>query len=190
MPHQTCSICRHEQREAIDLALRKGSPPLRTLADRHAVSKTSLLRHKGHLDPSATRMNTAEIDAVDYEIRRIQRALRKAQRSRTRPLVVNLSRELRAWITLRGKLGVMQPEKIASEPSVSPREALVIAQSVIEMNLAGDQRQQVLDWLNGLAERFRPPDATPAEQSGSADGSAELSENSDNSVTVEIDAGK
>jgi hypothetical protein len=39
MPHRTCSVCVHEQRAAIDLALRKGSPTLRALATVMALAK-------------------------------------------------------------------------------------------------------------------------------------------------------
>ena len=42
---RTCTICTHTEREAIDAALVTGEP-LRTIADRHKVSKTTLLRHR------------------------------------------------------------------------------------------------------------------------------------------------
>jgi hypothetical protein len=188
MPHKTCSVCVHKDLEAINVALRTGSPTLRALADRHAVSKTSLLRHKRHLDPSPNRVNTAEIDVIDRQIARLERAQRRAQRARTRDVMVNITRELRSWITLRAKVqSAMLPETSVSEPAVSPREALVMAETIVEMNLAGEQRQQVLEWLNELAERLRPPDAMPAEQSSRADGSVETLENGDISGTAEIE---
>ena len=42
---QVCSICRHTERSAIDTAVAQRTP-LRTIADRHGVSKTALLRHR------------------------------------------------------------------------------------------------------------------------------------------------
>lgn len=181
MPHRTCTICGHQQREAIDLALRTNSCPLRALAVRHGVSKTSLLRHKSHIDGAAPRMDTTEIDAVDNEIRRIQRALRKAQRSRTRDLMVNLSRELRSWITLKAKVqGAMQPDKSAPETAVSPRDALQMAMAIIEAAASGDQRKQVCEWLNSLQERLRPAETSPAQES-------EPSENGDISGAQDVE---
>lgn len=44
---QTCTICCHRDRQALDAALRQGTP-LRTIADQHGVSKTALLRHRRH----------------------------------------------------------------------------------------------------------------------------------------------
>lgn len=43
---QTCSICRHEKRSEIDAEL-IGSGPLRPIADRYGLSKSSLIRHRG-----------------------------------------------------------------------------------------------------------------------------------------------
>ena len=154
MPHRSCTVCGHKDLDAINLALRKGSPPLRALAVQHSVSKTALLRHKAHIDGAAPRVNTTEIDAVDYEIKRIQRALRKAQRSRTRALVVDLSRELRSWITLKAKVqGAIQPEKAAVVAPVTAREAVAMAQAIVEANL---NDPAVVEWLMALIQRIQP----------------------------------
>jgi len=42
---RTCTICRHPDEHTINLALLSGAP-LRSIAVRHGVSKTSLTRHK------------------------------------------------------------------------------------------------------------------------------------------------
>lgn len=45
---QTCTICRHKERDAIDLALLEGQP-LRDIARQFNVSRAALDRHKDHL---------------------------------------------------------------------------------------------------------------------------------------------
>jgi hypothetical protein len=45
---RSCTICRHPQRTAVEMALVDGIP-LRTIADQWSVSKTALIRHKAHL---------------------------------------------------------------------------------------------------------------------------------------------
>ena len=50
---RACSICTHPDRSAVEAALR-APIPLRTIADRWAVSKTALLRHRdSHGHPQA-----------------------------------------------------------------------------------------------------------------------------------------
>src|SRR5579864_8930221 len=46
---RTCTICRHEQHQAIDEALIANSAPERTIAHQYAVSRDALHRHKEHL---------------------------------------------------------------------------------------------------------------------------------------------
>ena len=59
---RTCTICRHADRESINSAL-VCSEPLRTIAGRWSVSKTSLLRHKADHLP-ATLMKAVAAAAV------------------------------------------------------------------------------------------------------------------------------
>jgi hypothetical protein len=44
---QTCTVCRHAARVAIDATLTQGTP-LQIIADRYGVSKSALLRHRQH----------------------------------------------------------------------------------------------------------------------------------------------
>jgi transposase-like protein len=44
-----CTVCRHASRDAIDQAL-DSAVSLRTIASAYGVAKTSLLRHRAHLD--------------------------------------------------------------------------------------------------------------------------------------------
>ncbi len=88
---------------------------------------------------------------------------------------------------LKAKIqGATLPEKDAPAAPVSERDALQMAEAIIEANLMGDQRVQVSEWLAGLMERLKPPDAVPAEHSGAAAGSEELPEFGDNTGTAEI----
>jgi hypothetical protein len=64
-PH--CTICDHRERAAIERGLLTGVDPLRTIADRHGVSKTALLRHRDtHL---AERMAEVAERHVEADIR-------------------------------------------------------------------------------------------------------------------------
>jgi hypothetical protein len=180
VPHQSCSICRHEQREAIDFALRTNACSLRVLAGQFGASKTALGRHRHHLDGKKDRANTKQIAQIDDEIRRLKRAQTAARKRRDNPAFVRLSGELRQWHMLKSKLaGSMLPEKDAPVVPISEHDAPAMAIAIIEMNLAEDQRQQVCEWLNGVVERLRPADAVPA-------GPNEPLENGDISGTVEI----
>ena len=62
-----CSVCTHRDLEEIDRALTLGHPVLRLLAKEKALSKTSLLRHKGaHLGQRpAAASNTVPTTASD-----------------------------------------------------------------------------------------------------------------------------
>lgn len=57
---RTCTICNHPKREPIERSLLSGNP-LRTIAERWSVSKTSLLRHKtDHLSASLVKSQEAK----------------------------------------------------------------------------------------------------------------------------------
>lgn len=61
---QTCTVCRHTERAAIDAALLAGTP-LRTIADQWTVSKTALIRHRadGHVaEPMVKAKERADVD--------------------------------------------------------------------------------------------------------------------------------
>lgn len=190
MPHQTCSVCSHRNLQAINLALRTSSCSLRVLAGQFGVSKTALDRHRHHLDGKKDRQNTEQIAQIDDQIRRLKRAQTAARRRRDSAAFVRLSGELRQWHMLKAKIqGATLPEKGAPAAPVSERDALQMAMAIVEMNLTGDQRHAVTEWLTGLMERL-PPDAVPTEQSGVAYGSEQLPENSDSAVTVGIAACK
>src|SRR5437879_1152140 len=157
MPHQTCTICRHPDLEAINSD--RGS--VRKVAKRFGVSPAALDRHRHHSDHAKNRVNGGQIKQIDEEIRRLKRAQTAARKRRDSAAFVRLSGELRQWHTLKSKLsGSALPEKDAPKPAVSERDLLVTAMAIIEANLTGDCCQQVCEWLTGLMERLRPPDAS------------------------------
>lgn len=187
MPHKICSVCAHEQREAIDLALRTNSCSLRVLAGRFGVSKTALDRHHHHLDHKKDRENIEQIAGIDAEIGKLIRAQNRAKKKRDNVGALAIARELRAWYVLKAKaaaaVSASQPEQLQE---ISHAEAIALAKAIIEAEVTPGS-SELSAWLQGLCERFRPADAAPAAQSGSANHSAELPEVGDNSGTDSIE---
>lgn len=52
---RTCTVCSHEDREAIDEAVVSGGS-MRDIARRHAVSKDAVARHRAHISPALSRL--------------------------------------------------------------------------------------------------------------------------------------
>ena len=69
---QSCSICIHPDRETIDQELISGTP-VRDIAGRHGVSKSSIDRHKKHIPQSLTKAQEAVVasnaDTLLYEVK-------------------------------------------------------------------------------------------------------------------------
>lgn len=187
MPHQSCTVCRHPQRESIDLALRTNSGSLRVLAGRFGVSKTALDRHHHHADHKRDRKNTEQIAGIDAEIGKLIRAQNRAKRKRDNVGALAIARELRAWYVLKAKAAAVvsasQPEQTQE---ISHAEALGLAKAIIEAEATAGS-SEIVAWLQGLCERVRPADAVPAEEIVSVNGSEKLPENRDTTGTVEIE---
>ena len=72
---RTCTICGHEQRQAIDKALLTDES-LRTIADRWSVLKTALIRHKAeHIPAKLSRAKRAEEVSAADDLLKHSRAL-------------------------------------------------------------------------------------------------------------------
>ena len=56
---QTCSVCIHPDRDAIDRALVTGGT-LRNIAEQYSVSSTALHRHKAHIAPAVAKAHEAD----------------------------------------------------------------------------------------------------------------------------------
>lgn len=68
----TCSVCAHPKRKAIERAVLAGEP-LRTVADRFGPSKTTLIRHRdAHMAKAVaevTAARAAEVEAAETDVR-------------------------------------------------------------------------------------------------------------------------
>lgn len=111
MPRR-CSICGHASRGNLEAALLEGVP-LRTIADRHNVSKTALIRHRDeHLPAMLVRAHeageVADADDLLAQVRDLQRRtlsiLEGAETSGQGRLALSAIREARSNLELLGRL--------------------------------------------------------------------------------------
>lgn len=91
-----CKVCCHPDRGRIDTAIADGHPPLRQLASETGISKTSILRHKAHLQqrspgaalvlrdsagaPSGTPMPEVLLTQLEAVCRRLHRLAKRAEK--------------------------------------------------------------------------------------------------------------
>ncbi len=161
MPRQTCTVCRHEQRDAIDEALRRGEPSLRELARQVGLTHAALFRHKQHGVP----VKGKAVSNIKAEIAKLRAAQTAAKRRRDTNAVLAISREIRNWMVLEGKQGnAIASERVNAE-QLSPGEALSMARAIIESQL---HDPEVQSWLHALIERI--PDASAQPDDGVSDG--------------------
>lgn len=104
----SCSICTHDDREAIDEAL-IGGVSYRNIAKRHAVTPSALTRHRrGHLSPQIVAVQAARGESVADRVERLyDRAsaiLTAAESSGQGALTLAAIRELRSLCELLGRL--------------------------------------------------------------------------------------
>jgi len=78
---QACTVCQHQDRDAINQALIDGQV-VRTLATRYGLVATSLNRHKANHLPSAlvAAQDAAEVAQADDLLSRLQRLLERAEK--------------------------------------------------------------------------------------------------------------
>jgi len=154
MPHPPCSICLHPDRARIDVCLKAGHPPLRTLAGQFGVSRSALDRHSHeHVIKPAVQQTDAK--GIDAEILKLLRAQGKAKRLRDSRGLIKISGELRQWYALKAKVEALAAgtNKPQDTREVSRSEAVAAAKSIIEAELASDNAE-ILEWLQILVERF------------------------------------
>jgi hypothetical protein len=146
MPRQTCTVCKHEQRPGIEAAITKGSPPLRELAKQCGLSLTAVFRHKQHMvvAKGSTMKNIPE------EIRKLRIMLAKAKRKGDTSSALSISREIRAWLAFEAKTQSVMPQDGAIADEMPLRDAVAIAKSVIESQVADPEIQT---WLRSLVEQ-------------------------------------
>ena len=103
---RTCTVCGHPQRAEIDRALLAGTPyrtVIRTVADRRAISKTALIRHRSHIAAAvaeaerATGLQTLHdvLKAMDDLQRRVERLATKLEGGKDHRVTLQAYREAR-----------------------------------------------------------------------------------------------
>src|ERR1700728_429430 len=102
MPRKNCTVCRHPQHDAIDMAL-KARASLGETAKRFGLTKSALHRHLHHGERTKTLIDIGHIQRIDDEIRKLIRAQNRAKKKRDASQVLAISRELRNWFTIRQK---------------------------------------------------------------------------------------
>ena len=105
-----CTICSHEKRKEIERNLLAGAP-LRTIAVQWSVSKTALIRHKGHvsatLEKAAERQEEARGDRLLKQLLDLQNRtmalLAEAEQEGDRRTRLGAIREARSNLELIGR---------------------------------------------------------------------------------------
>jgi len=152
MPHQKCSVCQHDEREAIDLAL-KGGATIRAVAGQFGLSKTAVDRHRNHSKHEQTRTNIGQIARIDQEIRKLHLAETRARKRRDNTAALQIAKELRSWFTLRTKAeAIASAQAQPTDEQITHAEALATARAIIEAELTAGGGE-VIEWLRSLLER-------------------------------------
>ena len=145
MPRQSCTVCRHVDRQNIETAIAKGFPSLRELAKQSGLSLTALFRHKQHMTiAKGTAMNN-----IPEEIRKLRIMLAKAKRKGDTSSALSISREIRAWLALEAKTTAISNDAGAVE-ELRLSDALVLAKNLIESQM---ENPDVREWLRSMAEQ-------------------------------------
>ena len=107
-----CSVCEHDNREAIDSSLIQGEP-LRSIAGRHGLSSTALHRHKRtHLPEALIKAQEAKeivrgdtlLEETGALIEQGRRILAEAWAAGDHRTALNAIREIRGCLGLLGKI--------------------------------------------------------------------------------------
>lgn len=125
-----CATCEHPERETIDRALVLGDVPIRELARRYGMHRTSLSRHKAaHIAPALAQVVAersaagprSAMDRIEELIDRVGRVLDKAEQDGQAKLFLDAARELRGLVDLLAR--------ITGELRDTPQVAVVLAQT-------------------------------------------------------------
>lgn len=108
---QTCTVCKHGRRDAIDAAL-VGGGTLRDIARQFALSKDALYRHKDHIPPptiqAAAAADVAHADNLLDQVKQLQAKtlsiLAKAENAGDLKTAVGAIREAARLIELLARL--------------------------------------------------------------------------------------
>ncbi|HXM22568.1 MAG TPA: hypothetical protein VN948_15030 [Terriglobales bacterium] len=114
---QTCSVCRHPERESIEDLLLRNTLSLRIVAGRTGVSAWALHRHKRHVAfevVKAIQITGADsllsrVEGILAEVKEIAKA---AKKQKDWPAATAAFREMRGCLELLGKVtGELQPQQ-------------------------------------------------------------------------------
>jgi hypothetical protein len=112
-----CATCAHPECEAIDRALAAGNPSLRRLSASYGISTSALHRHRSkHLPGALVEVAPAETAdsapaRLEQLLPRVERLLRKAERTGKPAQAVAAAREIRLGLELVGRLrGELRPD--------------------------------------------------------------------------------
>ncbi len=123
---QTCTICRHEERAAIDESLVAGEP-MRNIAKQTRTSLASLHRHRGHIADTVIRASETRSDELGVSLlskihameAEAQRLGKKAESEGDLRAALLALRELGRAFELQGRLlGAFGHERAASTITV------------------------------------------------------------------------
>jgi len=143
-----CSICRHPQRDSIDVSLRRDG--IRSAAREFRISRSALDRHKRHLTLSvqiqtgATSDQSAEavarptgthspLSELDVLMRHCEQALIQATSTKNLSHVIRALKEIRACLELKVKMEAEKPRSALSGASGPQRHRLGDAEIGIRM---------------------------------------------------------
>ena len=157
---RTCTVCAHDARAKIDRAL-VASEPLRAIADRWSVSKTSLMRHKAEHVPATLAkaqeaQEVARADDLLADVRALQARtlaiLNAAEASEQHRTALSAIREARSNLELLAKLLGELDERPTVNLVLSPEWLELRAVVVGALEPHPDARGAVLRALGGAGD--------------------------------------
>lgn len=108
---RTCSVCTHEQVEAINLSLLSGSMSIRRIAEKFGLSVGAVHRHKQHMQAQMIQAEPVDVTDTSNIMRQIQELnqradmlYRSAVQANDRMNTVRALKELRELLILYARL--------------------------------------------------------------------------------------
>lgn len=162
----TCTVCTHDDREAVDAALLSGTS-LRDIARRYDLSKDAVARHRrGHLSPAlATVQAQREADTGQTAAERVEglyakahRILESAEAAGKASVSLSAIRELRSIVELLARLTGELDERPQVVNVLTAPEWLVIRSALLQaLAPHPEARQAVAGALAELEAAERAP---------------------------------
>jgi hypothetical protein len=154
---RTCTVCRHQHRNQIDTALIDNGP-LRTIADRYGISKTSLLRHRAtclpaHLVKAKEQSDVQSASSLVKELRELTkktsavltRALRQKDGDLALKAIARLERQLELKARLLGELEEGSSTTIQHIEVHYVDKAVIVAAPPVALPAAPERSHRLLE---------------------------------------------